>query len=916
VAELPSGTVTFLFTDLERSTRLWEELPEAMSDALARHDEILRNAVDAHDGVVLSRMGDGIAAVFSSAPDAVAAAVDVQLLLAAEPWAETGPLRARMAMHTDEGRLRAPGEYMNQPLNRCARLMAAAHGGQVLLSEATAAVTRGRLPDGAELLDLGEHRLRDLSLPMRVFEVVHPDLAAGFPPIRSLDTIPGNLPRQLTSFVGRDEELPALAAALEEWRLVTLTGTGGVGKTRLAAQVAAEVVERFADGAWFCDLGAVDDGDSMAQVVAAAVGCHQRSGLSLAESVVEYLRVRELLLVLDNCEHLVDDAAALADAIVRTCPAVRVLVTSREALDVAGERVVRVRSLPAPTESTHGPGVLQSAAGQLFADRAVEAGADTVWDDHQWSAVGEICRRVDGIPLAIELAAARTTSMSPSDVAAHLDERFRLLTGKRRGRLERQQTLRATVDWSYQLLEDDERATFDRIGVFAGTFDAAAAVAVTGSGHLDDWEVTEALSRLVGKSMLNAEAGPDGSARYGMLETLRQFARERLDETGDPDRWRRAHAHHYASAARDAGQGLIGPDHFFWVARLRADLDNVRAAVLWSLEHHKPDDRALALRILAPLEGTQRGYPDLGPGALAELAIDAARAAPPELRAPVLTLAAFFAWNQGHIEEALGLAHEALRDGIVMSTMDPLAPYAGAVVFEMAAGNHSRALELGDATRAVLDTVDNPYSQAGFLGTIAAMEALAGHFEQARADAERALEVARRLQNVAVIANALQATALALRDDDPTAALAAAEEVLDLDRAYGVGTNAPIMMSVAGVITARLGDDRGGLARLHGAVTVARDQGVRPQLIAALDWCLGPLLRTGRPDVAATILGGLTAGALADVSDFPNVSAIRSRRLERIREQLGDQTDSYLARGAAMSYNELTDYAIVVLESA
>ena len=230
MAELPSGTVTFLFTDLESSTRLWEELPAAMSDALARHDEILRDAVDAHDGVVLSRMGDGIAAVFASAPHAVAAAVDVQLLMAAEPWADTGPLRARMGLHTDEGRMRAPGEYMNQPLNRCARLMATAHGGQVLLSDATAAVTRGRLPEGADLVDLGEHRLRDLAEPMRVFQVAHPDLQREFPPIRSLDALPGNLPAQLTSFVGRDEELSAIATALEEWRLVTLTGTGGVGQ--------------------------------------------------------------------------------------------------------------------------------------------------------------------------------------------------------------------------------------------------------------------------------------------------------------------------------------------------------------------------------------------------------------------------------------------------------------------------------------------------------------------------------------------------------------------------------------------------------------------------------------------------------------------------------------------------------------
>jgi len=918
VAELPSGTVTFLFTDLESSTRLWEELPDAMSDALERHDEILRDAVGAHDGVVLSRMGDGIAAVFVSAPHAVAAAVEVQRRMVAEPWEDTGPLRARMAMHTDEGRMRAPGEYMNQPLNRCARLMAAAHGGQVLLSEATAAVTRGRLPEGADLVDLGEHRLRDLAEPMRVWQVVHPDLADRYPPLRSLDALPGNLPPQLTSFVGRGDELTSIAKALEEARLVTLTGTGGVGKTRLAVQVAAEVVERFAGGAWFCELAAVNDGDAMAQVVAATLGCQQRAGLSLSESVVEYLKVRELLLVLDNCEHLLDDAGDFAEAVVRSCPKVSVLVTSREALEVAGERVVRVRSLPAPAQSSRGRNLLESAAVQLFADRAADSGADTAWDDRQWTAVGEICRRVDGIPLAIELAAARSTAMSPADVAAHLDERFRLLTGSRRGRVERHQTLRATVEWSYQLLDDDARIVFDRLGVFAGTFDAAAAISVAGSDDLlGGWEVTDALASLVAKSMLVPETGPDGTTRYGMHETLRHFARERLDETGDTDRWRRAHAHHYAAAACDTGEGIIGPDHVLWVNRLRADLDNVRAAVIWALERDDPDDQELALRILAPLEGTLRGYHYLALGALAVQGIDAAQTSPPQLRAPVLTLAAYYAFNQGRNQEARALIYDAQRDGIVMDTVDPLTPYSGAVVFEMAAGNHARALQLAADTRPEVETVDNPYSQSGFLGAVACMEALAGHFEQARADAERALDLARRLQNVGVIANALQATAFALQRDDPTAALAAAEEFLDLARTYAdVGTTAATVMALAGGIRARLGDDTGALTLLHDAVAVARDQGVRPQLTAALDWSLGPLLRTGRPDATATLLGALTHGELADVSDFPNVAESRSRNLQRVRDLLGDETDAHVARGAAMTYNELADYAMGALESA
>jgi hypothetical protein len=591
------------------------------------------------------------------------------------------------------------------------------------------------------------------------------------------------------------------------------------------------------------------------------------------------------------------------------------LATSREALDVSGERVVRVRSLAAPGLSAGRDELLECAAVRLFADRAGDAGSDMGWDERQWAAVGEICRRVDGIPLAIELAAARTTSMSPTDVAAHLDERFRLLTGKRRGRVERHQTLRATVEWSYQLLDDDARTVFDRLGVFAGTFDASAAIAVARGNDLDSWEVTEALSSLVAKSMLTPETGPDGTTRYGMLETLRQFARERLDEHGDTDQWRRAHAEHYATSTWEIGRGLAGPDDLLWIRRVRADLDNIRAAVAWALEREDPDEQRLALRILASLEDTTRSIPGAGLGALGSQAISAAETSPPELRVPVLSLGAFYEWNQGRTEHALQLVHDALRDGIVTTIINPLSPHGGLVIFGMAAGKHTEALESANDTRAKLDTLDNPYARALFLSSIANFEAMAGQFEQARADAAQALEFARRSHNVVLLTSSLHATAWALQRDEPVAALAAAEEYVALYREFGtsVGSTGAIL-ALAGGIRARLGDDTGALESLHEAVTVSRDQGVRPQFAAALDWSLSPLLRTGRAEVAATFLGALTDGSLADVSNWPGVDAARSRNLERAGELLGEKTDSFVARGAAMSYEELTEYAISHLQ--
>jgi predicted ATPase/class 3 adenylate cyclase len=911
MAEVPSGTVTFLFTDVEGSTRLWQDAPDAMREAAARHDAIVREAIEARNGYVVKTTGDGFHAAFASARDAIDAAVDAQLALGAETWEPTVPMRVRMGIHSGLAEVR-DGDYYGTAVNKAARLMSVAHGGQIVVSLATEELVQ----DGdVALVDLGEHALRDLARPERVFQIAHPELAREFPRLSSLDAFSGNLPLQVSSFVGRDDDVARIVEMLGDASLVTLTGTGGVGKTRLAVQAAAEALPRFSDGAWFCELAAVDDGDAMAQVVAASVGCVQRAGLTLAESIVEYLKVRELLLVLDNCEHLLDDAGDFADAVVRSCPNVSVIATSREALDVSGERVVRVRSLPAPASSARPEELVASTAVQLFADRAADFGADTTWDDRQWAAVGEICRRVDGIPLAIELAAARTTSMSPADVSTHLDERFRLLTGKRRGRVERHQTLRATVEWSYQLLEDDERVVFDRLGVFAGTFDAPAAVAVASGDDLDSWDVTEALASLVAKSMLQPETGSDGTTRYGMLETLRQFARERLDEQSETDRWRRAHAEHYATWTDEIGRGFVGADHVLWVGRLRADFDNIRPAVGWALERDDAYEQALGLRILASLEECGVRYPGIGVGALATQAVAAAETSEPELRVPVLSCAAYYEWNQGRADRALELVLGAQRDGVVATTVNPFAPFLGAVVFEMAAGNHARAVEIANETRVVLDAVDNPYAESNFLAGIANFEAMAGQFEQARADAERALELARRTRNVCVLCAALHGVAWARQRDDPTVALAAAEEYIDLYREYGVGTGATSsVLALAGGLRARLGDDTGAVGLFHEAITVARDHGVRPQLAATLDWSLSPLLRTGRAEVAATFIGALTNGPLAGVADFPLVAGNRARAAERSRTVLGDATDGYFGRGAAMSYDELVAYAIGELE--
>ena len=430
----PSGTVTFLFTDIERSTRLWQEGEVSMREAVARHDQLLGEVIGDHGGVVLSTMGDGLAAAFQTASAAVTCAVAAQRLLDQEPWETAGPLRVRMGLHTGEAELR-DGDYFGTAVNRAARLVAVGHGGQIVCSSATAEVADTEVA----MVDLGEHRLRDLDRPVHVFQIGD----GSFPPLRSLDAFPGNLPLQLTSFVGRQEELAAVAKALEALRLVTLTGTGGVGKTRLAVQAAANLVTGFPDGVWLCELAAAADAVSMLQVVAAALGYIPAPGTALDRGIAEFVGSRRLPVVLDNCEHLLDRVAALAETIVARCPNVAILATSREALDAHGERVIRLRSLPVPQVGATLEQLADCDAARLFLDRAEATGADLTLEDTDGPAIAEICRRLDGIPLAIELAASRAPALAPREIAAHLDERFRLLTGGRRAAVERHRSLLA-----------------------------------------------------------------------------------------------------------------------------------------------------------------------------------------------------------------------------------------------------------------------------------------------------------------------------------------------------------------------------------------------------------------------------------------------------------------------------------------
>ncbi len=583
---LPTGTVTFLFTDVEGSTRMWERYPEAMTAVLQRHEEILRDAVAAADGTVVKETGDGVMAAFPSASAALAAAIAGQRALLGEPWPDTCPIRVRMGLHSGDAQTRAT-DYFGRAVNRAARIMAAGHGGQILMSAATAALIGERLPDGADLEDLGEHRLKDLDRAERLLQVLHPGLPRDFPPLATLNRRPNNLPTQASGFVGRERELADIRSRLEDdaVRLLTLTGPGGTGKTRLALRAAAEQVDRFPDGVFLVDLVSATDSDDVIALVAAAIGLTDTRERAPLEDVKRQLRAQRVLLVMDNFEQVMSAAPMLAD-LLADCPSLKIVVTSREALHVRGENLLAVPPLSVPASGS-GPAsadeLSRFEAIQLFVERARAVRADFRLTDDNAAAVAEICRRLDGLPLAIELVTARINLFPPEALRDRLGSRLRLLGGGARDLPERQQTLRATIDWSYQLLAPGEQRLFELLAVFSSArVEAVEAVAGDVAGRTGaPISVLEDLGSLIDKSLIRqADAvRDDGTPVMEMLETIREYALERLD--GQPEfaaAARLAHATFFAEQAHAAWKLAATTDGDPSLGAPANELENLRIA--------------------------------------------------------------------------------------------------------------------------------------------------------------------------------------------------------------------------------------------------------------------------------------------------------------------------------------------------
>ena len=731
---------TFLFTDIEGSTVLWEQEPGRMLPALARHDALARAAVEANHGTVVKMTGDGMHAAFRDPVDAISATLSLQLALE-DLSATTGvTLRARCGIHLGEAEFR-DNDYFGSHVNRAARIMSAANGGQMLLSTAVVDRVRDRLPEGISLRDLGAARLRGLARPEQVYQLLHPRLRQDFPVLRSLEATPHNLPQPMTSFVGRAKERAEIQRLLRAARLVTLLGTGGIGKTRLSLQVGFDLMEEYPDGVWFVELAPLTDARLVPRAIATVLGVKEHAGRPLLEALIKHLADRRLLLILDNCEHLVHACAEVVDHLLKSGPHLKVLASSREHLHVAAETTypVPALALPDPGDKVALDALLQYEALHLFVDRAAALLPTFRLSDQNAGAVIEICRRLDGIPLAIELAAARVRSLSVENIASRLDDCFRLLTTGNRTAQPRQQTLRALIDWSYDLLSEMERALFRSLAVFAGGWTLEALEAVGAGGAVVESDVLDLLSALVEKSLVAVAA--DGS-RYSLLETVRQYAQERLNNSDEADSAGSRHFAFYLDCMERIKPELFGPHQGEWLARLDLERENLLAAHAWASRSDVEGDHGLRLVNAVKMYWFSRGLLGLGHRVMVEaLARPGAQA-----RTAGRGLALFgagqlccalgrYAEAQSHLLESLAIARDAGDERRVAAGLQPLAMAA------VKQGDRGAAQEYLEEALALLQKLGDKHQLASTLNGLAQLHRLNGDLDRAEPLYQQVLEI-------------------------------------------------------------------------------------------------------------------------------------------------------------------------------
>ncbi|MGI8940713.1 MAG: ATP-binding protein [Actinomycetota bacterium] len=871
---LPTGTVTLLLTDIEGSTRLWTERPRAMFQAVSRHHAIIQNVIERQGGAMPRDQGEGdsIFAAFSRSSDALAAVLAIQLALHAEPWPEGVSLRVRLALHTGEPRL-ADGNYFGQTVSRCARLRGLASGGQTLLSSATMEMVRDNLPPGAAVKDMGVHRLKDFTRPETVYQLTHPDLPDNFPPLRSEEARTDNLPVQLTTFVGREREIAEIKELLSSIRLVTLIGPGGCGKTRLAIEVGRGLLGEFGDGVHLVTLASLGDPSLVLSRIAQSVGLQESAGESPFEGITNFLRDKHMLLMLDNFEGVIG-AASLVSKLLAECPDIKILATTRASLRISSEHEYQVPPLELP-ELDYLPDIAQlsahSAVG-LFVERARAVKADFALTDANARYIAEICHRLDGLPLAIELAAVRVKLLPPAVLLDRLSSRLGLLTGGPRDLPARQQTLRNAIDWDYTLLEPEEQTLFRRLSVCRGGFTLDAATIIATAAGDPGRDLFDGLDSLAGKSLLRQVPSLGDEPRFGMLQTIREYALDVLDGSGEKDDTEAAHAHYYLAQAERASSELRGPDQVHWLEMLELDHDNLQDALEWA---QKTDEWTVLLQLTAAMSyfWSTRGYVSEGRRWI-RLALEHTEGTVSIHRARVLAGGAMLARARVDFSEARRLLEECIE----------------------------AQRQLGDEAGVAVSTKD--------LGNL---EVDQGNLEAAEELYRESLEEWRRLGDQAGIAQTLNNLGfIAQIKGDQTEALSMLEESLVTFRGLrdkqGI---ARALMNIA-VSTREVGDFERAVRLSRESLVLWRQLGDKWDVADCLEDLAGELHELDLHYQAAVLYGGAESLRWAIGAPRPPIEqGAYEERVNAVHKALGDAGFSEgWARGSAMRMEEVIDYSL------
>ena len=911
---LPTGTVSLLCTDIEGSTRLLHTLGESYADALAEHRRLLRAAFGEHRGGEVDTQGDAFFYAFPRAQEAVAGAVAAQRALASHVWPEGLPLRVRIGIHTGEPTATGEG-YVGIDVHRVARVVSAGHGGQVLLTQSTRDLLPEELSDAISLRDLGEHRLKDLTHPQRLYQLLIPGLENDFPALKTLEARPTNLPIQPTPLIGREQQVTEAVTLVhhQDIRLVTLTGAGGTGKTRLSLQVAAELVADFEDGVFFVDLAAIADPQLFIATVAQTLSVREKPGQSLSETLNDYLRDKHLLLVLDNFEQLLD-AGPVVSALLAGAPNLKALVTSRAPLHLSGEHEYSVPPLAVPDlDGSEPPATLAAyEAVQLFLERAQAVKPEFELTSENAPAVAEICTRLDGLPLAIELAAARVRILNPQALLGRLGQRLALLTGGARDVPARQRTLRDTIEWSYGLLSASEQRLFVRLSVFLGGRTIEAAEVVCDPVAELDAAVFDAVASLVEKSLLRQDDGPAGEPRFFMLETIREYALERLERSGEGERLRQRHAQYFVALAEEAEPEILGADQIVWLERLEAERDNFRAALGWLLER---GDTERAHRLIGSLRRgwVARGYLSETRKWL-EAAFEQNAAVPKPVEAKSLYALGRVALVQGDYDQAIPSLEQSARlfhelsdtEGLVFSLAD-----LGFIA--TAQGRHEDAQRFADESLVEAKAAGSERTIAAALHSLACATLDAGEYGEARTLFEQSLAVRRKLGDKRNTANSLcYLGSVALLEGDYDRATALLDESLALGRELGNVLVVSAALVNESLVALAAGDAGRAAALCIESLALSRELGDKRTTVECLHALAGVAAMQAEPLRAALLTGAAASlHAAIEAPPSPAERMVGERFLPIARAAVDDESfETTWAQGRRMNYDAALAYAL------